>query len=201
MYAKMVACRQTTKDSRCTSSMDDPGSPPVIWSDLAHRPRPPLFFVSGAPGSEKTSTVQHLVGHNKSGVVVMDMDELSVDGTVLGIRMQSPAAADQWPAYNAMWMRLIELIRRSGVAVLLCCPLLPSELADHQSVHDASWLHLDCTDLERSHRLSARGWDGGRIRSAVEDASRTRTEIAMSLMTDDLTPQHVAARIAAWAAL
>ena len=85
-------------------------------------------------------------------LVVMDMDELLDDhGRLLGIDIASPTAVPIWPAYNALWLRITELIRRSGIPVLLLSPLLPAELPEGR------WLHLDCPDAVRRKRLAGRG--------------------------------------------
>ncbi|MDX6239801.1 MAG: hypothetical protein QOG10_4616, partial [Kribbellaceae bacterium] len=85
-----------------------------------------MFVVTGAPGAGKSTVIPELVRLQSAGLVVMDMDELlDDDGRVLGIEIADPAAAPNWPAYNALWLRITELVRRSGSPVLLLSPLVP----------------------------------------------------------------------------
>ena len=77
-------------------------------------------MVTGAPGSGKSTVIPELVRLSPGNLAVMDMDELLDDhGRLLGIDIASPTAAPIWPAYNALWLRITELIRRSGMPVLL----------------------------------------------------------------------------------
>ena len=70
-------------------------------------------MVTGAPGSGKSTVVPELVRLSPGNLVVMDMDELLDDnGRLLGIDIASPTAAPIWPAYNGLWLRITELIRR-----------------------------------------------------------------------------------------
>jgi hypothetical protein len=122
----------------------------------------------------------------------MDMDELlDDDGRVLGIDIADPAAAPNWPAYNALWLRITELVRRSGSPVLLLSPLVPTELPEGR------WLHLDCPDDVRRERLAARGWSERKINEALADAAKIRKLVPRSVPGDG-TPEDAAYRILAW---
>ena len=72
-------------------------------------------MVTGAPGAGKSTVVPELLRLSAGGQVVMDMDELlDHDGRLLGIKINEQAAASLWPAYNTVWLRITELVRRSG---------------------------------------------------------------------------------------
>jgi hypothetical protein len=151
-----------------------------------------LFVVTGAPGAGKSTVIPELVRLQSAGLVVMDMDELlDDDGRVLGIDIADPAAAPNWPAYNALWLRITELVRRSGSPVLLLSPLVPTELPEGR------WLHLDCPDDVRRERLAARGWSEGKINEALADAAKIRKLVPRSVPGDG-TPEDAAHRILAW---
>jgi hypothetical protein len=151
-----------------------------------------LFVVTGAPGAGKSTVVPELVRLSPGNLVVMDMDELlDDDGRLLGISIASPTAAPIWPAYNALWLRITELIRRSGIPVLLLSPLLPTELPEGR------WLHLDCPDAVRRKRLAARGWLQDQIDDALADAAELRKHVPRSVR-GDLSPEHVARSILDW---
>lgn len=149
-------------------------------------------MVTGAPGSGKSTVVPELVRLNPGNLVVMDMDELLDDqGRLLGISIASPTAAPIWPAYNAVWLRITELIRRSGIPVLLLTPGLPSELPEGR------WLHLDCPDAVRRKRLAARGWLQDQIDDALADAAELRKYVPRSVR-GDVSPERVARSILDW---
>ena len=149
-------------------------------------------MVTGAPGSGKTAVVPELVRLSPGNLVVMDMDELLDDnGRLLGISIASPTAAPIWPAYNALWLRITELIRRSGIPVLLLSPLLPTELPEGR------WLHLDCPDAVRRKRLAARGWIEAQIEEALADAAEIRKLVPRSVR-GDVTPERSAKSILDW---
>jgi len=148
--------------------------------------------VTGAPGSGKTAVVPELVRLSPGNLVVMDMDELLDDnGRLLGIDIATPMAAPIWPAYNALWLRITELIRRSGIPVLLLSPLLPTELPEGR------WLHLDCPDAVRRKRLAARGWIEAQIEEALADAAEIRKLVPRSVR-GDVTPERSAKSILDW---
>jgi dephospho-CoA kinase len=151
-----------------------------------------LFVVSGAPGAGKSTVVPELLRLRSGPLVVMDMDDLlDHDGRLLGIKIADPSAAAIWPAYNALWLRITELIRRSGLPVLLLSPLFPTEFPEGR------WLHLDCPDPVRRKRLADRGWSKQRIIDALKDAAETRKLVPRSVRGDG-TPEESARQILAW---
>ena len=151
-----------------------------------------LFVVTGAPGAGKSTVIPELLRLHAAGLVVMDMDELlDQDGRVLGIDIAHPAAAASWPAYNALWLRITELVRRSGTPMLLLSPLVPREMPEGR------WLHLDCPDSVRRKRLAERGWSAKQIAEALADAAKIRKLVPRSVPGDG-TPEESARLILAW---
>ncbi len=148
-------------------------------------------MVTGAPGAGKSTVIPELLRLKSGPLVVMDMDDLLTEGRLLGITIADASAAAIWPAYNALWQRITELIRRSGVPVLLLCPLSPQELPEGR------WLHLDCPDDVRRRRLAARGWSEKQIAAALEDAAEMRKLVPRSVPGDG-TPEESARLILAW---
>ncbi len=149
-------------------------------------------MVTGAPGSGKSTVVPELVRLNPGNLIVMDMDELLDDhGRLLGISIASPTAAPIWPAYNALWLRITELIRRSGIPVLLLSPVLPTELPEGR------WLHLDIPDAVRRKRLAGRGWPESQIEEAIADAAEIRKLVPRSVR-GDVSPERSAKSILDW---
>jgi hypothetical protein len=157
-----------------------------------------LFVVTGAPGAGKSTVLPELLrlrltpGAGERRLVVMDMDELlDPDGRILGIDIAHSSAAANWPAYNALWLRITELVRRSGSPMLLLTPGVPSQLPEGR------WLHLDCPDAVRRKRLAARGWSDGQITDALADAAELRKLVPRSVAGDG-TPEESAQKILAW---
>jgi hypothetical protein len=107
------------------------------------------------------------------------------------VDIADPAGAPNRSAYNALWLRITELVRRSGARMLLLTPLLPADLPEGR------WLHLDCPDDVRRTRLASRGWSVARIDEAVADAVRIRKVVPRSV-PGDLRPDETARLVLAW---
>jgi broad-specificity NMP kinase len=151
-----------------------------------------LYVVTGAPGAGKSTVIPELVRLHSGNLVVMDMDELlDHDGKVLGIDIADSSAAANWPAYNALWLRITELIRRSGTPMLLLSPLVPRQMPEGR------WLHLDCPDSVRRKRLAQRGWSDQHIAEAIADAAEIRKLVPRSVPGEG-TPEEAARLILAW---
>jgi hypothetical protein len=163
-------------------------------------PLAPLYLLAGAPGSGKTTLLPHLCGH-RSGLVVIDMDELLEDGALLGVPIADPRAAPVWPAYNRMWRRIVTLVRRAGHAVLLLCPVPSLEDLTEGAAWDppTRWALLDCDDELRRDRLRARGYPQDWVDDALEDAAQARALIPHVISSDADEPAAVAAKVLAWA--
>jgi broad-specificity NMP kinase len=157
-----------------------------------------LFVVTGAPGAGKSTVVPELLRLRKttsvgeSQLVVMDMDELlDSQGRLLGVDIAHSSAAANWPAYSALWLRITELVRRSGTPMLLLSPMVPRQMPEGR------WLHLDCPDAVRRKRLAARGWSDAQIAAALADAVEIRKLVPRSVAGDG-TPEESAQKILAW---
>lgn len=151
-----------------------------------------MYVVTGAPGAGKSTVIPELLRLQSGQLVVMDMDELlDQDGRVLGIDIADSGAAANWPAYNALWRRITELVRRSGPPMLLLSPLVPEQLPEGR------WLHLDCPDPVRRKRLAKRGWSDDQIAHAIADAAEIRKLVPRSVPGDG-TPEESARLILAW---
>lgn len=163
----------------------------------------PLFLISGAPGAGKTAVAGHVRAH-AAGLVVAEMDDLLDGASIAGLEtlIASPEAAAAWPGYNRLWARIVDVIRRSGVPMLLLGPMLPAEAeaAGMTAVGLTRWARLDCSAGIQARRLAARGWDGAAIAEAVADAETGRAVIATAFHTDASSPEATARAILAWVA-
>jgi hypothetical protein len=154
----------------------------------------PLYAVSGAPGSGKSTILAELL-KTAAGTVVMDIDELLEDGQLLGVPIAVPEAAPIWPAYRRMWQQIIDMPRRAGHPVLLLSPNTPDEIPLPGAT---ACLLLDCADDLRAERLRARGDSDRQIEAALEDARHYRSLFDTTLKTDDLEPPTIADQVLAW---
>ena len=158
----------------------------------------PLFLLSGAAGTGKTSLIPHLARLAR-GVVVLDIDDLLEGGSLLGVRVATPTAAPIWPAYNRLWHRLTVAVRRSGIPVLLLAAPPPAEETLGVWMGDPH-LHralLDCAPDEQRRRLRARGWSQAEIEGAVLDAEQARHGIQPVFRTDIDGPEDAAQEVSA----
>lgn len=181
----------------------DPMAPdPVASESVAPgRELAPLFVLAGAPGVGKTTLAPRLI-QMAAGPVVVDMDELLEDGALLGVPIAHPEAAPIWPAYNRMWRRIVNIIRRAGHPVVLLCPTpSPEEVAERALWDDpVHWALLDCDDQLRLDRLRGRGWPQSWIDDAMTDTYRGREIIRTVFRTDEEEMDVLAERILTWVA-
>lgn len=155
-----------------------------------------VYYVVGAPGVGKTTLLPELVKRSE-GIVVMDQDELLENGALIGVPIADPDAAPIWPAYNRMWRRIIDMVRRAGHPVMLLSTTPSPEdlISSDQYEH---WLLLDCPDELRLARLEERGWSEEWIDDAMTDAVQSRALIPDVLRTDVADPATITSRILDW---
>ncbi len=159
-----------------------------------------LLVLAGAPGAGKTTLLPHLI-EQAAGLVVIDMDEILEDGALLGVPIATADAAPIWPAYNRLWNRFLDIVRRSGSAVLMLSPTpSPGEVDGPDS--DAArgqWALLDCPDEIRRARLAARGWTEAQIADAMTDARTTRALLS-TVFDGTEHPKELAEQVLVWVA-
>ena len=173
-----------------------PGAYPASVADSLA----PLYLLCAAPGAGKTTVLPYLV-ERAHGVIVADMDELLEDGSLLGVSIATADAWKQWPAYDRMWRRIVDLVRRAGSPILLMRPT-PSAgdlTAGLNWTEPTFWATLDCADDERVRRLAVRGWDDEAVADALADATAARDLLPTVIRSDEAAPSTVADRILAWA--
>ena len=158
-----------------------------------------LFFATGAPGAGKSTVCSAVSDHNPLGIAAFDIDHLllsasDLTGTDLRVDL------NRWPAYNALWVSILEAVSCNGILPMLFCPLTRSELERANEITQAQ-LHillLDCSDRTRRERLEGRNWAAVRIDEACEDARELRETVDFRLSTDEHPPSQLAREIVNW---
>lgn len=115
--------------------------------------RLPLFIVSGASGTGKSTVMHHLL-HTLPGFVVLESDILW--GTV-------PAdGPNDYHSYYDLWLRMVKAIAQAGKPVLLCGTALPEtieDLPERRYIGRIHYLALVCDPSTQRSRLTSRpGW-------------------------------------------
>ena len=153
----------------------------------------PLFVITGASGTGKTTIVEPL-HHALPGCEVFDVDVLL------------PVAALGFDTWRDSWLRLAHAIALNGRVTVLCGSFLPSQLETlpaRQLVGAIHFCTLDCPDSVLADRLRRRpSWRGTSTADAIAEHQRfaawLRAHIQPCYDTSQLTPSETAAAIAAW---
>ena len=108
-----------------------------------------LTIVLGAPGSGKSTVARHLRS-NLRHCAVLDWDDFMPAVSGLSGR-DVRVTPDLWAPYAELLRSIVTAL--GNLPVLLFGVCTPDELADWP---EARWVLLDCDDVERRRRLSAR---------------------------------------------
>ncbi|HEY6738890.1 MAG TPA: hypothetical protein VI076_08570 [Actinopolymorphaceae bacterium] len=158
--------------------------------------RLPLFVVTGASASGKTTVLPDLIAALPE-CVVFDVDWL-IDP--LG-RLCLPDPMD-WTGFRDTWLSVAHGVAAGGRTTVLLGPFVPEQMAElpaRRWVTDIHFAVLDCSDEVRRARLAARPpWRERAVEEHVAFAARLRSEITPVVRTDEKSPAQVAARLAAW---
>jgi RNase adaptor protein for sRNA GlmZ degradation len=153
----------------------------------------PLFVVTGASGTGKTTIIEPL-RRALPGCEVFDTD------TILQV------AALGWDTWRNTWLRLAHAIALNGRVTVLCGSLLPSQLETlpaRKLIGPIRFCTLDCPDTVLAARLRRRpSWRGTSTEDAIARHQRfaawLRAHIQPRYDTSQLTPDETAERIATW---
>jgi hypothetical protein len=161
---------------------------------------PILYIVTGAPGSGKTTALAALL-QRPNPYLAFDIDWLTITASHLA-RTDIIFDRTTWPAYNALWLEILHAVYRNGKVAIFFSPFDTNDVEQTgQAIwyQHIEWLLLDCDDVTRQMRLSARSeWSDEMITEALSDAHALRKHILERLDTGTHTPDEVAEAILRW---
>lgn len=120
----------------------------------------PLFIVTGASGSGKTTVIKEL------------RDQLP-DVDVFDIDTIQPFIGDDWSRIRNIWFRIARSIAESGRITIICGTLMPwdaEKCEDYNFFNQIYYLNLHCNDETREVRLKARDWSDDMIQEHISFA-------------------------------
>jgi hypothetical protein len=161
---------------------------------------PPIFFVSGAFGTGKT-TLAPLVASRLPECLVFDVDWLLEPLSALvshDLHVWEPG----WPALGGIWFAIAGIAARGGRPTVLFSACDPRELERQRPpdlVGESHALLLDCADAVIRARLAAReDWPPASTLESLQDAASFRCLGLPALRTDESPQEETSDRIAAW---
>ena len=159
-----------------------------------------LLIICGAPGVGKTTTLERCLAAEPANVTLFDIDWLLTPASDLAV-VDIRHAADRWPAYNMLWLRVLEGVARNGTTPVLFSPLAPRDIEGIETSFDSiRWLLLDCQEATHRARLAARDWSIDSIAAMIDDGRDLRRTIRDAIATDEATPDDVARDVLRWIA-
>jgi len=158
-----------------------------------HVPALPLFVVTGASGTGKT-TITGPLRRQLPDCEIFDTD------TILRV------AALGLDAFRSTWLRLAHAVALNGRATILCGSLLPTQLdalPASKLIGPIRFCTLDSPDAVIAERLRSRpSWRGASKETAIAEHQRfaawLRAHIQPCYDTSLLTPAETAGQIANW---
>jgi RNA polymerase subunit RPABC4/transcription elongation factor Spt4 len=158
----------------------------------------PLFVVTGASASGKTTIFPELLRCLAGRCLVFDVDWL--------IDPLGRAAKDgeiDWAAFRDAWLYVAHGVAQNGLPTLLLGPFIPEHLEGlpgRSGVGEIHYLVLDCPDDLRRQRIEARpAWRSRDIGAQTEFGRWLRKNLAPVIDTSVHSPAEVAMEVAGWA--
>ena len=156
-------------------------------------PTHPLFVVTGASGTGKTTIVEPLRRR------LPDYEVLETD-VILQV------AALGWDTWRNTWLQLAYAIALNGRATVLCGSLVPEHLENlpaRRLVGPIHFCNLDCPDAVLAERLRGRpAWRTSSAEAKIVEHQRfaawLRAHIQPTFDTSMLSAEEVADRVAGW---
>lgn len=170
---------------------------PVCGSRADGGARAPLFVVTGASGSGKTSIMAPLARALAADCVTFDADILiDAAGELSG------SQPINWSAFHAALLAVAHGVAQSGRATVLLAPVGPGTLESlpaRRWIGDIRYLVLDCPDDVRRQRMAARPpWRSHDVEEQVSWGSWLRANVPDRVDTSQGTPADAAAEVTGW---
>ncbi|WP_234493918.1 AAA family ATPase [Vibrio maritimus] len=159
-----------------------------------------LRIVTGAPGSGKSTVIEHLLEYSSSSnLVFLDIDLIADSASALA-KSSIYTDPDTWKPYGKIWFDLLKALAQNGKVPVWFCPNTPQDFQsqDISFFSEIDWLLLDCDDPTRLKRLSVRNWNESKIKESLEDAQELRELNLFTIDTSHLKPELVANEIIKW---
>jgi hypothetical protein len=157
----------------------------------------PLFVVTGASGSGKTTIFPELLRCLAGRCLVFDVDWL-----IDPLGRAAKGGEIDWAAFRDAWLHVAHGVAQNGLPTLLLGPFIPEhleELPGRSGVGEIHFLVLDCPDDLRRQRIEARpAWRSRDIIAQTEFGRWLRKNLAPVIDTSTQSPAEVAAEVAAW---
>jgi hypothetical protein len=170
---------------------------PVCGSRSDGAARAPLFVVTGASASGKTTIVAPLAAALAPGCVTFDADLLLDAAGAL-----SHGQPIDWTAFHAALLAVAHGVAQSGRATVLLAPLGPGTLEPlpaRRWIGDIRYLVLDCPDDVRRQRMAARpSWRLHDVEEQVSWGRWLRANVPDRVDTTRGTPADSAKAVASW---
>jgi hypothetical protein len=157
----------------------------------------PLFVVTGASGSGKTTIFPELLLRLAGWCAVFDVDWL-----IDPVGRASKDGQVDWEAFRDTWLHVAHGVAQNGMPTLLLAPFIPEHLDDLPGriwVGDIHFLVLDCPDDERRRRIEARPrWRARDIEAQTGFGRWLRDNLKPVVDTAGQSPSEVADAVTAW---
>lgn len=156
----------------------------------------PLFIITGASGSGKTTVVPHLREH------LPEFDVFDIDEEIL------TNAVGDWQIVKNIWMRIASHIAKSNRMTILCGTQMPWEIKkseDYKEFSQIFFLNLHCDDSVREKRLLERGWSNELIKEhnkfakwLIENADKEYDPPMVMIDTSNTSVNKVSLEVKDW---
>ena len=160
----------------------------------------PLFVVTGASGSGKTTVFGPLARLLAGKCIVFDVDWLLDASSVLA--GGATVTEIPWAGFDQAWLAVAHGVAQSGLATVLLGSVTPERVESsvgRKWVGEVRSLVLDCPDEVRRERIEARPkW---RLRDTAQQVSFgrwLRETIADRVDTSQCSPESAARAVADW---
>lgn len=160
----------------------------------------PLCFVTGAPGSGKSTALKAFL-ELQSNYLAFDIDWLAEAASRLaGKDIYSDPST--WKPYASLWFEVLLAVYKNGQTPVFFTPNDPQDIEQYGQpawCGEIKWLLLDCDDQTRRERLLHRpGWTELMIDESFADARTLRQVIQLQIDTTLLSPTAIANKILQW---